>query len=130
MAMTLEKHNSIPEALGSDVSIASQCIRPLKVTVNRMFGRVHIVLVGELDDSTAPLLRQTFQDEILPDPGEEVVLDIGVVSFIDSTGLNLFLSFHKDLIMQGSKLIIYSPSTMARRLFDITRLSEVLVIEG
>jgi anti-anti-sigma factor len=130
MAMTLEKHNFIPESLGNDVLDGSQSIRPLQVTVNRMFGRVHIVLMGELDDAAAPFLIQKLEDEVLPDPGDEVVVDIGLISFIDSTGLNLFLSLHKELIMQGSRLVLYSPSTMARRLFDITRLSEVLAIEG
>jgi anti-anti-sigma factor len=129
MAMTLDKQAPIPDALVANPF--GECeARPLRIAVNRMFGRVYMVLSGELDDSTAALLRQKLEDEILPDPGDEVVLDIGLVSFINSAGLNLLLSLHKDLRIQGSKLVIYSPTTMARRLFDITRLSEVLAIEG
>ncbi len=127
--MTLEKRNSTPHALVDVGLVEYPRITSLQVKVNRMFGRVHIVIVGDLDSSTAPVLRQKLEDEVLPDPGDEVVLDIGLVSFINSAGLNLLLSLNSELIIQGSKLVIYSPPPMAQRLFDITRLSEVLAIE-
>jgi anti-anti-sigma factor len=113
-----------------NVIAESQFVAPLQVTVKRMFGRVHVALVGELDDSTAPFLTQKLHDEVLPDPGDAVVLDIGLVSFIGSAGLSMIQSLRRDLIRQGSSLVVYSPSSIARRLFDITRLSEVLEIKG
>jgi anti-anti-sigma regulatory factor len=39
------------------------------------------------------------------------------------------VSQHKNLSAKGRKLVIYAPTAMARRLFQITGLEEVLTIE-
>ena len=57
------------------------------------------------------------------------MLDIKKLSFIDSTGLSVFVSQQKKLSANGRKLVIYAPTAMARRLFQITGLGEVLTIE-
>ena len=128
--MTLEQEKVSLDAPVGDVLDESQNAKSLQVTVNRIFGRAHVLLAGDLDDSTAPFLRQKLDDEVLPDPGDEVVLDIGLLSFIGSSGLSLFMCLQQDLTLQGSRLVIYAPTPTARRLFEITRMNEVITIEG
>lgn len=61
---------------------------PLQITVSQMEDRTLIVVAGELDDFTAPFLRRRLTEEI-EDGAGEVVLDIGLLTFVDSSGLAL-----------------------------------------
>jgi anti-anti-sigma factor len=101
---------------------------PLQITVSQMEDRTLMVVAGELDALTVPFLRQKFVD-VLDAGAGDVVLDIGLLKFVDSTGLALFLTIHKKLDVEGHKLVIFSPTPMARRLFEVTGLSEFLSIQ-
>src|SRR5437588_1700708 len=60
---------------------------PFAIRVHRHVGAaVRVEVVGELDLSTAPELEHALHREIAA--GNEVVLDLGAVTFIDSTGLH------------------------------------------
>jgi anti-sigma B factor antagonist len=101
---------------------------PLQVLVSQLKDQARVVLTGELDGATAPFLVRTLVDVDATLEGD-MILDIGQLSFIDSTGLSVFVSQHKKLEAKGQKLVIYAPSAMARRLFQITGLEQVLAIE-
>jgi anti-anti-sigma factor len=101
---------------------------PLQITVSQMENRTLIVVAGELDALTVPFLRQKFVDVLEAGAGD-VVLDIGLLKFVDSTGLALLLTIHKKLDVDGHKLVIFSPTPMARRLFEVTGLTEFLLIQ-
>jgi anti-sigma B factor antagonist len=96
--------------------------------VSHQKGQAHVVLAGELDGATAPFLVRTLVDVNATLEGD-LVLDIRQLSFIDSTGLSVFVSQHKQLAAKDQKLVIYAPSAMARRLFEITGLEQVFTIE-
>jgi anti-anti-sigma factor len=101
---------------------------PLQVVVRLGEGCTTVIVAGELDDSTAPDLRERLA-QVTADLVGDLVLDIGLLTFVDSTGLALFVAQHKKLRSQGSRLIISSPSPMARRLMEITGLTRILSIE-
>jgi anti-anti-sigma factor len=101
---------------------------PLQIFVRAEEGRTRVILVGELDDSTAPDLRAQLA-QVTTDAAGDLVLDIGLLTFVDSTGLAIFVAQHKKLRAQGSRLTISSPSPMARRLLEITGLTQILSIE-
>ena len=92
-----------------------------------MEDRTLIVVAGELDALTVPFMRQKLT-EVLDARADDVILDIGLLKFVDSTGLALFLTLHKKLVVEGHKLVIFSPTPAARRLFEVTGLSEFLSI--
>jgi stage II sporulation protein AA (anti-sigma F factor antagonist) len=99
---------------------------PLRVFVSEQDGRIHVDLEGELDNATAPL----FQEQLLGVAADrDIVLDIGLLTFVDSTGLSLFVTLHKRLESQGRTLVLLAPTPMARRLFQITGLYDILRIE-
>jgi anti-sigma B factor antagonist len=100
---------------------------PFHISVSQMEDRCLMVLSGELDVSTAPLLRE-YLVNVTGDLTTDLVLDIGLLTFIDSTGLSLLVSEHKRLSARGSSLTIFSPTPMARRLFEISGLTSVLAI--
>jgi anti-sigma B factor antagonist len=101
---------------------------PLQILVSHLKEHAYVVLTGELDGATAPFLVRTLV-EVNETVEGDLVLDIKKLSFIDSTGLSVFVSQHKNLSAKGRKLVIYGPTAMARRLFQITGLEDVLTIE-
>jgi anti-sigma B factor antagonist len=129
MAMTLEKIPSLdPAPVAPDGASEPSDAAPLQVFVSHVEDRTHMILTGQLDLATAPLLAAELVN--LAQHGGDVVLDIGQLTFVDSTGLSLFVSQHKKLAAQGHSLVISSPTPSARRLFEITGLTDVLSIEA
>jgi anti-sigma B factor antagonist len=99
----------------------------LEISVSHMEEQTLIVLAGELDESTAPALRAELLAAIEHIRGE-FVLDIERVTFLDSTGLGLFVSAHKKIEALGSTLTILAPNPMVRHTLEITGLTGVLTI--
>ena len=69
------------------------------------------------------------QRKLMPDLTGDLVLDIAGLSFVDSTGLGLFVTLHKTLESVGKRLIVFSPTPMARRILEISSLDVLLHIE-
>ena len=127
--MTLEKLpfvDNAPSSLGS--GSRSDSPASLEVSISQMEDRTLVVLAGELDDATVPTLRNALLDPI-EHLKDHLVLDIGMLTFLDSSGLGLFVSVHKKLESKGCSLTIFAPTPMARRVLEITGLTEILTIQ-
>jgi anti-anti-sigma factor len=57
-----------------------------------------------------------------------LVLDVGLLTFIDSTGLSLLVALHQRVRSSGHALTVADPTPKARRLFQITGLDQVLTL--
>ena len=88
-----------------------------------------ISLAGDLDPATAPQLDAAIKDAIATDGLERVVLDLSKLTFIDSSGLRVFVTARQALSALDIELTLRSPSVTARRLLDITGLGEILSVE-
>jgi anti-anti-sigma factor len=90
-------------------------------------GSVRLRVEGELDLSTSPALEQALGREI--SAGKHVVLDLGDVSFIDSTGLNAVIKALRHCEANGATLAL-SPelSAQVRRVLEITGLDTVIPV--
>lgn len=86
-----------------------------------------LVLAGEIDAHTAPSLVDHLDP--LPDGTGDVVLDIAGVDFMDSSGLRVLIEAHDRARAAGRRLVLRSPSGVVRRLFEVSGLSEHLVID-
>ena len=60
---------------------------------------------------------------------DDLSIDVGLLIFIDSTGLSLLVSVHKKVRALGHSLTIRDPTPATRRLFQITGLDDVLTVE-
>lgn len=98
------------------------------VDATRGGGEIVVSVVGEVDISTAPLLWECLEAEILTAP-ERVVLDLAQMDFIDSTGLTVLIRAHKRLSGAGAALVLRSPTPPAARVFAVSGLDQVLDIE-
>lgn len=95
----------------------------LSVKVEGSSSRVFLQLKGELDISTAPLLQSTLADVLGGSP-EVIVLDLAELSYLDSTGLSLFITTTKRARAAGSKLVLQHPRESTQRLLEITNLAD------
>jgi anti-sigma B factor antagonist len=91
-------------------------------------GHMQVEVVGELDEATAPLLREHLAS-LLTDLVGDLVIDISGLTFVDSTGLSLFLTMHKRLDAEGKRLVIFAPTPKVRRVMEITRLDGYLHVQ-
>jgi anti-sigma B factor antagonist len=92
-------------------------------------GRTCVLLTGELDMVSAPSLRESLT-ALMGEVAGDLVLDIGELSFIDSSGLALFVEVHKTLDDAGHRLTLLRPSPMACRILAISGLDGYLRIES
>lgn len=86
-------------------------------------------LRGEVDVYTAPRLRQAIVD--LVDAGSPlVVVDMGKVDFLDSTGLGVLVEGLKRARARESDLAIVATQDKILKIFDITGLNKAFTIFG
>ena len=93
---------------------------PLSMQGEKSGSTVRLVVSGELDLASAPLLDRALSaatDEVLADT---VILDIERVSFMDSTGLRCLLTAHARAGDRGRVLVVVNRNEEVRRLFQLT----------
>jgi anti-sigma B factor antagonist len=86
-----------------------------------------VILAGEVDVSTVGKLYEELA-ELAHEGICHIALNVAEVTFIDSTGLSLFVTEHKRVDSMKGELIIFSPSRELRRLLQITGLDNYLNI--
>lgn len=102
---------------------------PLIIEVSDEGSDTVFLLRGELDPHTAPDLRGEI-DRVLEAGRSRLVLDLAGLTFIDSSGLRVVISAHKDTVERGGGLVLRSPSPTTRRLLDITGLLDHIETRG
>lgn len=86
-----------------------------------------IELAGDLDFHTARQLREKLL-ELHTQGVTAVVLDLGELEFIDSSGLSVLVAGLKRLRNSGGDLTLRSVSSQTRRVLEVSGLSRVLSI--
>ncbi|WP_078551283.1 STAS domain-containing protein [Bacillus alkalicellulosilyticus] len=90
--------------------------------------KVIVMLSGEVDAYTAPKLREVLIP-LTEQSGNQVVINLANVSYIDSTGLGIFIGALKSSHTHQSKISLQGLTSRVERLFRITGLDEVIDIE-
>ena len=88
---------------------------------------IFVTVTGEIDAYTAPKLRE----ELLPlSEGHHKVITVNLkdVSYMDSTGLGVFVGLFKQLNKNDGELKLVELSDRLKRLFKITGLSTIMNI--
>ncbi|PWU68071.1 STAS domain-containing protein [Gracilibacillus dipsosauri] len=86
-------------------------------------------LTGEIDAYTAPKLKEALLPLVKKD-GELVIVDLENVSYMDSTGLGVFISALKATKEHNSELRLVSLQDRVERLFEITGLNSIINIDS
>ncbi len=88
-----------------------------------------ILLSGELDPATAPQLDTAIEQVLSGSKVDRLVLDLSGLSFLDSSGLRVFVTAREALSAQGGELALRGPSANTQRLLDVTGLGEIIAVE-
>lgn len=96
-------------------------------TVARGDGETVVSLFGELDVASSQRLTEELLGLI--DGGATcVVIDLGQLAFIDSTGLSALIQANKKMSGKG-KLRLRTPTPLVRQVLEVTGLMEALRVE-
>ncbi len=82
---------------------------------------------GEIDMATCPQLRQEIVAQITAGH-THLVIDLGGVEFIDSTGLGVLIGGLKRTRSQGGDLRVSRVGERLEKMFELTGLGDVLAV--
>jgi len=85
-------------------------------------------ITGEVDAYTATELKELLL-KLTQIPGNTVFLNLSETAYMDSTGIGVIIAAYKSSKTHGSSIVIRGLTPRVRRLFDITGLSDIIVIE-
>lgn len=81
---------------------------------------------GEIDEFRCRTLRGELDREIAAEAPDEVVFDMGGVSFVDSTGLGLIFGRFKRLDAVGSRLMLRNVPPQVDKVFRASGVYSVV----
>ena len=87
-------------------------------------GRAHLTLRGELDLAAAPELEQLVNERL--DAGEEVVVDLRGLEFMDSSGIRVLVAAHARAGRAGARVFVVRPATGSA----VAKIIEVSGLDG
>jgi anti-sigma B factor antagonist len=82
-------------------------------------GTARVSVVGELDIATVPRLEEQAQT-LLGEGAQRLIVDLGELSFIDSSGLSLFIALAKRAAQEQWTLSLTRPPEPVFSVFRIT----------
>ena len=97
----------------------------LSLATHTVAGHVVLEVGGEVDVYTAPRLRERLV-EVIEGGSRQVVVDLGRVDFLDSTGLRCLVTADERARESGRRVVIVRGPEPVQRVFTITRLEERL----
>ena len=77
------------------------------ISISDRDGRVVVVIRGELDLATAPDLEAAIKSRL--DDGQDVVVDLRELDFMDSTGLRVLVAAHGRVEGTEQRFLIVRP---------------------
>lgn len=86
-------------------------------------------LAGELDHHEAELLREKWQEAMYKNSIKHVILNLQLVTFMDSSGLGVILGRYKEVMQLGGQMVVCSLTPAIKRLFDMSGLFKVIRLE-
>jgi len=96
----------------------------LSLSTRRAGDHTVLQVGGEVDVYTAPRLRERLI-ELVDGGARRVVVDLGAVEFLDSTGLGVLVGAHKRLRAANGSLSLVCTREPLLKIFRITALDQV-----
>ena len=86
-----------------------------------------VSIAGEIDMHESPSLKETFAPLIAKKAGR-VLVDFSGVSYIDSSGLAVFIDAMQRIQAYGGKFAFYGLRDNVRNIFELARLDQIFRI--
>lgn len=117
----------------TSVQVTATSVQPptsdlVTVQVSAIGSLVQITAAGEIDTTSAPVLRAHL-DAALDGGSEELTVDLCGVTFLDSAGLCVLAGAHRRALAQGVGMHVLASSRAVIRPLQITGLWDLLGAE-
>ena len=89
----------------------------------------HIVLSGEVDLSVAPSFRDAGAELARSVAPGRLEVDLGDVTFIDSSGLGALISLRNEARQCGASLVLVRVSPVVARFFELAGVQDSFKVE-
>lgn len=120
----LEKDERRRVSVGADFMWPPMTMQPFEIDIIRRGDALVLVVEGEIDIATAPLLEQHLTDAEATDT-PVVIIDLDRVSFMDSTGLQVLVA-HTLSEAKGRRIRLTKGSPQVQRLFTVSGMLDHL----
>ncbi|QKW25056.1 STAS domain-containing protein [Streptomyces seoulensis] len=117
----------MPEGHMTETQSADQSPRPdvgLSVTATTADGIHVLTLAGEIDHHTGDTLRRALDVEATGPV--RIAVDMGQVTFMDSSGINILINAHHAAAATGGWLRLAAPVPAVLRTLQIVGIDEVI----
>lgn len=91
----------------------------MKVVCKRNGPHLRASLTGELDHHSAEAVRKKLNEALKDETIKMLTLDMGGVTFMDSSGIGVILGRYKVIHARGGKLIIENPGSGVQRILKM-----------
>lgn len=86
-----------------------------------------LALSGEIDLHRSPEVKDLIQP-LIQSQTPRILIDLSGVSYIDSSGLAVFIEALQRVMGYGGKLVLFGLQESVRNIFEIARLDQVFQI--
>lgn len=87
-----------------------------------------IHIKGEIDIYSAPDFKENLYN-MIGEGEQDIILECSDLSYIDSMGLGILVGALKRIKQQDHNIVIRNPKSSVRKLFKITGLDKVFIVE-
>ena len=97
-------------------------MEPVTCTVEELGSATVVHVSGELDVTSAPRLREVLLRVLADRPSTHLIVDLGGVDFLDSTGIGVMVGAHKRVTAGGGWFTAVVTTPMVRKALQTTGL--------
>ena len=101
----------------------------LQMNVSEVGNEVRLTLRGKVTVADAPELR-TVMLEAISSSGSGLIVDLGEVAYVDSSGIAVFVEGWRRAGETDKKLILMDPSSPVMRVFELSQLHTIFDIRS
>lgn len=98
-------------------------------TIERRDDRMVVTPEGDIDMSTAAAMRAVLRQLVEQGDARHIDVDMAAVTFLDSSGLGMFVAAHRAATARGIRLRLRTPGPMVRMVLEVTNLDGILTDE-
>ena len=98
----------------------------MEVSSKIIGNTLYIALKGELDEYTANYTRKAMDNLIDNNTYQKMVIDMGDLEFMDSTGVGVLIGRYKKLKSTHTPVYVTNPNNTIERIFKMSGLYEIM----
>jgi len=98
-------------------------------TIERQQDRMVVIPEGDIDVASAAAMRQLLRQMLERDDVRHVDVDMRAVTFLDSTGLGVFVAAHRAATARDITLRLRAPGPVVRMVLEVTHLDGILTAD-